>query len=424
MSNKEVTSKMNDYELLDIAQKFGTPLYVYDGDKIIKQYNTLKNTLPQDFEIFYSMKANPLLGICQLFNALNSCIEVASIGELYMALAAGFTQDKIIFTSPGKSFDELEYAIKEQIYSINVESTAEAEIINQLAAQRNVKVDISLRINPNFDAGGSSIKMSGVPTQFGIDQAAIAEAFGTLSLLPNINIIGIHIYTGTQALNAEKILYSMEQIISLAIDLSYNYGFPLKFLDLGGGFGIPYFKGETALDMVSLKEGFCVLWNKYKERLTKTRVAVESGRFLLAESGVYLTRVLYTKECRENKYIVCDGGSNQHASSAFLGRHIRNNFPMHVLNKSGAEEEVNIVGSLCTPTDILGQKVILPHIVPGNIIAIEKSGAYGLTQSPGNFLSHPLPAEVIQYNGETYTLRERGTKEDFLKGQNKLSLLT
>jgi diaminopimelate decarboxylase len=413
---------MNDNDLHRITQKYGTPLYVYDGDKILSQFQKLKSIIPEGFEIFYSMKANPLLGICQLFKDLNSSIEVASSGELYTALAAGFSPDKIIFTSPGKSYDELEYAVNEKIYSINVESIAEAQIINQIAAKKNQQVNISIRINPDFDVPGSSIKMAGVPTQFGIDEINLSEVFDSLLLLPNLNIIGIHIYTGTQALSAQNILLSMEQIISLALELSENYKFPLKFLDIGGGFGIPYFRGESDLSLECLKEGFCQIWDKFKERLAQTQVAVESGRFLMAESGLYLVKVLYKKECKGSKFIVCDGGSNQHASSAFLGRHIRSNFPMHVLHKSALEEEVNVVGPLCTPTDILGQKVMLPAIVQGDVIAIEKSGAYGFTQSPGAFLSHPAPAEVIQYNEETYILRERGKKEDFMRGQNKLPL--
>jgi len=420
MIKRGLKVKMNDNDLFSIAQEHGTPLYVYDGDKIVTQYQNLKSCLPEGFEIFYSMKANPLLGICQLFKDLNSCIEVASCGELYTALAAGFSPDKIIFTSPGKSFNELEYAIEERIYSINIEAIDEADIINQIAMKKNRKVDISIRVNPDFDAGGSSIRMSGVPTQFGIDQSLLGKAFETLSSLTNINIVGIHIYTGTQALDVQRILFNMEQIISLALELSGTYKFPLEFLDMGGGFGIPYFKGETELVLKSLKEGFNQIWDKYKARLTQTCVAVESGRFLMAEAGTYLVKALYKKECKGRKYIVCDGGSNQHASSAFLGRHIRNNFPMHVLNKNTMEEEVNVTGPLCTPTDTIGQNVVLPMVATGDIIAIEKSGAYGLTQSPAAFLSHPLPAEVIKCNGETYVLRQRGRKEDFVMGQNKL----
>lgn len=408
---------MNDIILSDIAKKHGMPVYVYDKETIFSQFGKLKDSLPEEFQIFYSMKANPLLGLCQLFKKIGSGIEVASSGELYTALAAGFPPEKIIFTSPGKTYDELEYAIETGIYSITIECLEEARMINRIAEEKSRKVDISIRINPSFDVSGSCIKMSGVPTQFGIDQTQLEEAFNLLNSLTNVNVMGVHIYTGTQVLNAHNIVLNMEQIILLALELSEKYNFELNFLDLGGGFGIPYFNGESYLDMNTLRNDFNEMWNKYKGRLAKTKVSVESGRFLMAEAGTYLVKVLYVKDCKGKKYAVCDGGSNQHASSAFLGRHIRNNFPMHVLNKTENEEEVNVVGPLCTPTDVIGQNVMLPKMAPGDIIAVEKSGAYGMTQSPGLFLSHPLAAEILYYGGRTTILRERGGKEDFLKGQ-------
>lgn len=412
---------MEDKILENIAAEYGTPLYVYDTDRIISQYWKLKDSLPEEFGIFYSMKANPLLGMCQLFKKLGSGIEVASSGELYTAVAAGFAPERIIFTSPGKTFGELEYAIETGICSINVESVEEAALINELARQKGRKVSISIRINPDFDVAGSNIKMTGVPTQFGIDRIETETALELMGSLPNIKVIGIHIYTGTQALNAHNIILSMEQIIRLSLELSGKSGFELKFLNLGGGFGVPYFKDDSPLDMDDFKKDFSLMWQEYREKLAGTKIFVESGRFLMAEAGTYLTRILYKKECKGRRYLVCDGGSNQHASSAFLGRYIRNNFPMHILNKTENEEQVNIAGPLCTPTDIMGQDVMLPEAVPGDILAIDKSGAYGSTQSPGLFLSHPLAAEVQYCKGKTYILRERWGKEDFIKGQKELN---
>ncbi len=411
---------MEDKILKDIAKQYGTPLYVYDTGKIISQYVTLKNSLPEEVGVFYSMKANPLLGICQLFKKLGSGIEVASSGELYTAVAAGFLPEQIIFTSPGKTREELEFAIEKGIYSINVEAVEEAVLINELAAQKGKKVKVSVRINPDFDISGSSIKMTGVPTQFGIDGINAEAAFEALGELTNIKVVGIHIYTGTQALNAVNIALSMEEIIKLSLDLSQRCNFTLEFLNLGGGFGIPYFKDDMPLDMEAFAKEFSNVWSRYKERLAGTRVFVESGRFLMAEAGTYLTRILYTKECKGKKYLVCDGGSNQHASSAFLGRYIRNNFPMHILLRTEDEEQVNVTGPLCTPTDLIGQNVTLPRAVVGDVLAIHKSGAYGSTQSPALFLSHPLAAEVQYYRGKTYILRERWGKEDFIKGQKEL----
>ncbi len=413
---------MEDKKLEELAKEYGTPLYAYDAAQIISQYEILKKSLPREFGIFYSMKANPLLGLCQLFKKLGARIEVASSGELQTAVAAGFAPDSIIFTSPGKTLEELELAVETGIYSINVESIEEAECINKLAVQKGRKADISVRINPDFDIAGSGIKMTGVPTQFGIDQVNAENTLNYLKTLSNVNVIGIHIYTGTQALNASNIILSMEQIIKLSLELSEKCKFTLKFLNLGGGFGIPYFKDDSTLDIETFGRNFLVMWQDYKAKLSGTQVFVESGRFLMAQAGTYLTRVLYRKGCKGKKYLVCDGGSNQHASSAFLGRYIRNNFPMHILNKTENEEQVNVVGPLCTPTDLVGQNVVLPEAGPGDIVAIDKSGAYGSTQSPVLFLSHPLAAEVLYYKGKTYILRERWGKEDFLRGQRELEI--
>ena len=411
---------MDDKTLQLLAEEYGTPLYAYDTAKIISQYETLKMSLPETFGVFYSMKANPLLGLCQLFKSLGSSIEVASSGELHTALSAGFRPEDIIFTSPGKTREELELALSIGIYSINIESVDEAIIINEVAIQQGKTANISIRINPNFDIAGSSIKMTGVPTQFGIDQVKVEEALKIIEKLPNVNVIGIHIYTGTQALNANNIVLSMEQIIRLAIEVTQKCEIKLEFLNLGGGFGVPYFKDDTPLDINAFKKDFSIMWEEYREKLSGTRIFVESGRFLIAEAGTYLTKILYKKECKGKKYLVCDGGSNQHASSAFLGRYIRNNFPMHILNKTENEEQVNVVGPLCTPTDLIGQNVMLPEAEPGDILAIDKSGAYGSSQSPVLFLSHPLAAEVQYYKGTSYILRERWEKEDFLKGQRTL----
>jgi diaminopimelate decarboxylase len=418
---------MDRNQLQAIVQQYGTPLYVYDGEIIERQFQLLTSCLPDEFEIFYSVKANPLLGICQLLKEIGSHIEVASKGELFVALEAGFEPHNIIYTSPGKTLSELEYAIEHNIYSINIESVQEAIIIQEIAASRSKIVNICLRINPDFNISGAIMKMTGVATQFGIDQSQLKEAMEIIHSLPNVQLIGIHIYTGSQMLEALNIVRNMEEIIKLAIVLSDTYQFNLEFLDLGGGFGIPYFDSEVYLNMGLLKDSLAEVWEKYKERLLHTRVGVESGRFLLAESGVFVSEIIYVKESKGTKYLVCDGGSNQHASSAFLGRYVRNNFPMYVLNKEVEnneevnKEEVNVVGSLCTPTDVMGQKVKLGKALPGDYLVIDKSGAYGLTHSPVLFLSHLLPAEVIHYGNESYILRERGRAEDFIVGQNRLA---
>jgi diaminopimelate decarboxylase len=412
---------MDKNKILEILNEYKSPMYLYDAGIIQRQYMKLKSSLPERFEIFYSMKANPLLGICQLMKSCGTRIEVASEGELHTALAAGFPVQDIIFTSPGKTIDELEYAIDKQIYSINAESFAELDIIRKIAQEKSKKANVSIRINPDYDAFGAGIKMSGGSTQFGIDYEQLMEGIANMGNTPHINLIGIHVYMGTQILNADNIVSIMDKIFEMALSMQTGTGINLEFIDLGGGFGVPYFTNDHQLDLLELKSGTEKVWHKYRDKFCNTRIAVESGRFLLAESGKFFSKVLYCKHSKDRSYIVCDGGSNFHANSAFLGRHIRNNFPMSILGKENEPLfEATVVGPLCTPTDVIGQRVMLPKAEPGDYLVVEKSGAYGLTNSPVMFLSHPQPAEVLVYDDAVYILREHGKKEDFLVGQKGL----
>ncbi|UJF31348.1 type III PLP-dependent enzyme [Paenibacillus hexagrammi] len=403
-----------------IANTFGTPAYVYDGECMVRQFALLKDCLPESFDIFFSVKSNPLLGICELLKQQGACVEVASAGELYLALQAGFPPQDIIFTSPGKSQEDLEYALNTGIFSINVESLRELYLIHQLAAKRGQIAHVSLRINPSFQHNGAGLKMSGVPSQFGIDQDQLGGVFEELEDMPYIHLRGIHVFFGSQILDSGHLLRNVQSILELAVQLMDTNRMEFDFIDIGGGFGVPYFKGETELQTDVLKSGLMEIWKGYSERLSGVRVGVESGRFLLAEAGSFLTKVLYVKESKGATYYVCDGGSNHHASSAFLGRYVRNNFPMHLPGMKGELSEVHVVGSLCTPTDVLGQKVMLPKAEPGDLLVIEKSGAYGLTHSPVLFLSHALPPEILVYEGELIVLRERGQNSDVLRGQHSL----
>ncbi|MCL6459037.1 MAG: type III PLP-dependent enzyme [Gorillibacterium sp.] len=413
-----ILKEPQDTRLRRLAEQLETPLYVYDGDVIEDRYRLLTSCLPTGFEVFYSVKCNPLLGVCQLLRQLGSSVEVASAGELLVALEAGFQPQDIIWTSPGKTQRELTMAVDHGIYSINVESVEEARLIGSLAIERGTVVQVSARINPDFQPAGAGLKMTGVPSPFGIDQSLAVDALTEIAAMPGLSFIGLHVFTGSQVLDAGVLVRTMEKIIQLALELSAASGLSLQFLDLGGGFGIPYFPGEQAFDANQLRLELGELWYRFKDRLSGMRIGVESGRFLLAESGVFLAKVLYVKSCKGTKFVVCDGGSNQHASSAFLGRYVRNNFPMRLLDKGELEtEEVNVVGPLCTPTDVIGQKVHLAPPESGDLLVVERSGAYGLTHSPVLFLSHPLPVEVLCYQGEELVLRERGIAENFLRGQ-------
>ncbi len=376
--------------------QYGTPLYIYDMDMFCENISTLRGQLLPDSGLFFSVKANPLPQFCKLAYQKGCGVEVASDGELNLALKAGILPKDIVFTGPGKTEEELKLAIQTGIYMINVESIQEIRKIQEIAKGEDKKVSIALRINPCKRKTTGKVQMSGTSSQFGIEEEDLTdELMVEILTMSNVDLCGIHIYMGTSILKAKEICENTEYAIQLGVKLAEKYRFHLKYLNAGGGFGVPYFSGDGRLDMEELAQGMKQLWGTYGKKLADTRVYFESGRYLLAECGLFLTRVLYRKESKDNTYLVCDGGANFHASSAFLGRFVRGNFPMHVLGREGAEKEFNVTGSSCTPTDLIGQRVKLPEeTTEGDIIVIEKSGAYGLTYSPYGFLSHKLPKEV------------------------------
>ncbi len=378
------------------VQEYGSPLYLYDMGQFRSNIDRLRENLFPESGLFFSMKANPLSEFCSIACKKNCGIEIASGGELELALDSGVASGNIVFTGPGKTEGELLKSIEAQIYMIHAESLREIRIINQLAEKKNRNVPIALRINPNGITSTGKVQMSGTASQFGIEETELVDSlFEEINSLKNINLSGVHIYMGTSILNAEEICRNTEYSIRLATELSSKYAFKIRYLNVGGGFGIPYFHGEKALDLTALRNGMALIKEKYQEQLRETKIFFESGRYLLADCGLFLVRVLYRKESRGNTYLVCDGGANFHAASAFLGRFVRGNFPMYVLGKKGAEKEFYVTGPSCTPTDLLGQKVMLPSDADeGDIIVIEKSGAYGLTYSPYGFLSHKLPLEI------------------------------
>lgn len=404
----------------EAVKNFPTPFYLYDKDCIVENCRSLKNIIPQGTELFYSVKANPLFGICRIIKDEGLGFEVASAGELYTVLKAGVPANNIIFTSPGKTAEEIEFAIDSGIYIIHAESLEEIELIDTIAADKNKCVDIGIRINPVQIQSKSSIKMSGVSSQFGISEDQINPSFfAKIKPLENINIKGIQVYIGTQNLDAASLADNTAYILNLAVNLSDEYGIPLNYVNCGGGFGVNYFPLDKILDKDLLKEKLEEVFAKYRDRLSDTQVVFESGRFIMAEAGVFVTKILYDKMSVDTRYLICDGGSNVHASSAFLGRFVRNNFPISTTASGASLVKVNITGPLCTPTDLIGKSVEVPaNIAAGDYIVIEKSGAYGFTDSPFRFLSHKAPAEIIVSDGEYVVLRKREVYEDILQNQN------
>lgn len=417
MSAATTIAKLQSEQTAKLATQFGTPLYLYDGNQLEQQYRLLKDCVPACFEVFYAVKANPLLGVLQVFKNMGSGAEVASEGELYLALKAGFKERDIIYTCPGKTPEGIEMALRNNIGSINLESVFEAALVNDLAIrEQRYDVPVCVRINPDFSVAGAALNMSG---QFGVDEDALESFFQQLrTRFTRLDLIGIHVYSGTQVMNAEDIIANADRILSLALNLSANYGFSLKLVDLGGGFGVAY-KNEEGLDLNILKHGYAQIWEKYG--LKDVRIIIESGRFLTAAAGEFITRVLSVKVSKGKKYIICDGGYSHHPASFHIGRFSNNRFAvMPVKNAQAPQELVTVTGPTGTPVDILARDIMMDPVIPGDLLRIPNSGAYGFTNSCQHFFSGPSPAEVMQYNGNVHLLRKRGNLKTLLAGMEKL----
>lgn len=405
--------------LLSICREVGTPLYAYDKDMIRNQIEKLRFALPEGLQIYYSMKANPNLSVVTFINKYADGVEVSSEGELSTAMEAGTNPENIIFVGPGKIKAEIEYSLDESIGCIAAESERELEIIDEIAACKQINVNAVLRINAANELKNARIKMGGASKQFGVDEELVPEILGRCGKLKNVQIIGVHLYMGTQILSADVLVASFENNLKLARDCSKYMKSELKLIDFGGGFGIPYFKGEQELDMNVVKTGLQDLFSRNARHLKNIRMISESGRYIIAECGYFLTKVLYKKHSRGKTYLIVDGGSNFHSAAAGIGRFVRDNFPMTVLTeREGVPAEiVDVVGPLCTPTDVLAQNIELEYAEEGDIIAVFKSGAYGLSASNAGFLSHPKPAEVMFDEKGFHVVSEYGNRKDFIRGQ-------
>jgi diaminopimelate decarboxylase len=413
---------VGDISIEKLAEKFGTPLFIYRRETITKTIRDLQSRLPDRFQLYYSIKANPNATILRTILAEGCGLEIASQGELQQALAAGCKPSRILFAGPGKTESELKLALNAEIGEIHVESIEEARRINQLAGKKKSAEAISLRVNP-VDTAGGAMQMGGKPSPFGIDEESLESVVAEIQQQENTKITGVHLYMGTQILEAEILLAQYHRGISIANAVARQIDSPLATLDFGGGLGTPYFSHETELDLDAFQRGLIEIDDimSSSQWLAETKAIIESGRFLVNEAGIYVSRVTRVKRSRGKTYAVLDGGMHHHlAASGNLGQTIKRNYPLAVLNKineAPAEDVIEIVGPLCTPLDTIGRSISLPPIESGDLVGVFQSGAYARAASPLGFLSHPTPAEVLVSGNEAHLIRRQGQSEDLLKDQ-------
>lgn len=413
----------NDFTLLEKANRYGTPMYVYDGDALKEHYEHITSWLHQTAEVFFSFKSNGNVSIASLLRSFGAGIEVASEGELFMAIKAGYSPQQIIFSGPGKQKEEIDTAVRHEIYCIIAESKEELTYIAESAKRQDKQASVGIRINPESIESRAKIKMGGVPSPFGIDESKLNDVFDLFHKYDHSLLFkGIHMYLGTQVLDETSLLSSFEYTLNTAVRIKNEYGRTCQMVDLGGGFGIPYFQHETPLHAERLFQHVADLIRSYETELEFPRFIIEMGRFLLAECGVYLTTIQYVKESKGQPFLIADGGMHHHQAMTFRGRLLRNNYPMRLIKHSSNTADVvkqSIVGPLCTPEDLIGRQVELPQGEVGDLLCIEKSGAYGLSYSPTLFLGHSSPLELLLFEGNDYVVRDRGTPEDLLLKQNR-----
>ena len=396
----------------DIAENYGTPLFVYNAEAIESQLGNLRQALPDRFNICYSVKANPNPVLMKLFLAEGCGLEIASIGEYQRAIKAGCPPEQILFAGPGKTEAELTEVISQGIGEIHAESLTELERLGRISRELGKQTKVAVRVNPTSEAQGGAMQMGGKPAPFGIDEENLEQALDAIAAASHLQFHGIHLFVGTQVLKHEVLITQYRKGLEIARHAVQYMDTPLSTLDFGGGLGIPYFGNEKPLDLEGLRLGLQQLMTEIEgdPYLAKTQFLVEPGRFLVGPCGVYVARVNDIKVSRGKKFAILDGGMHHHlAASGNLGQVIKRNYPVAVLNKleHPVEDAIDVVGPLCTPLDTLARNIALPELEIGDLVGIFQSGAYARAASPMGFLSHPVPPEVWIERGQAILINER-----------------
>jgi diaminopimelate decarboxylase len=381
-----------------LAERIGsTPFFAYDRGQLTERVALLRATLPPDVELGYAIKANPMPAVVQHLSGLVDWLDVASAGEMRVALDTPLPPAQVSFAGPGKTPEELGQAVAAGAM-IEMESETEAERVAAIGARLGVRPRVAVRVNPDFQVKGSGMRMGGGSQQFGVDAERVPNLLGRLAGT-GVEFLGFHIFAGSQNLNSEILCEAQRKTVELALRLAEHSSEPLRYLNIGGGFGIPYFERDQPLDLPAIGENLAgLMTDAIRPNLPDASVVVELGRYIVGECGVYVTRVVDRKESRGKTFIVVDGGlHHQLAASGNFGQVIRRNYPVAIAGRAldDATEAVSIVGCLCTPLDLLADDVALPPADIGDLVVIFQAGAYGLTASPTAFLGHPAPVEVL-----------------------------
>ncbi|MET1134259.1 MAG: pyridoxal-dependent decarboxylase, exosortase A system-associated [Aeromicrobium sp.] len=374
-----------------------TPFFAYDRGLLTARVERLRAALPADLEVSYAVKANPMPALVQHLSGIVDSLDVASGAEMRLALDTPLLPEMVSFAGPGKSVAELSQAVAAGVV-VEVESPLEVDRITAAGEELGIRPVVALRLNPDFEVKGSGMRMGGGAQQFGVD---VEEAPRLLKEMESrgLDLRGFHVFAGSQNLHADILVEAQRRTVDLVLRMADEMADEPTYVNLGGGLGIPYYEKDRALDLAAVGEGLDDLMRtRLRPRLRDARVLLELGRYIVGEAGVYVTRVVDRKESRGTTFLVVDGGMHhQLAASGNFGQVIRRNYPIAVGNRMDEvpSETVQVVGCLCTPLDLLGDRVTLPRGEVGDLVVLFQAGAYGHTASPTAFLSHPAPLEVL-----------------------------
>lgn len=394
-----------DLQLAQAADRFGTPAYVYSADTAEARLAHLRDHLGRWFAVSFAVKSNPNPGLLDWMRGRLDTLDISSGGEFELARQAGWDPALISFTGPAKRETELRAAIAGGVGELVLESLREAELADAIAAELGVVQPVLVRLAPARVPKGFGDQMAGRPSPFGIDIEEAADTLPRITALPNLRLIGLHIYSGTQCLKPEAICENWRIFMQVFAETCATLDLTPEKLIFGSGLGIPYHPGDSALDLAAIAADIGADLDAFAARFPQTRLVLELGRYLVGPAGWFVTRVISVKQSRGSRIAICDGGLNANlAASGNFGMVLRRNYVMHRVggDQDGTLPEVkqDISGPLCTSIDKLGGGVALPLLEPGDLLAIHACGAYGPTASPLYFISHPLPVELLLTGGQ------------------------
>ncbi|MBP7132057.1 MAG: pyridoxal-dependent decarboxylase, exosortase A system-associated [Aquabacterium sp.] len=380
-----------------LAERAGqTPFYAYDRERIRQRVAEVRSVLPTGVHLHYALKANPMPALLSCLAPWVDGMDVASGHELLAALDAGCAPSRISFAGPGKREVELRQALAAGAL-LHVESFREVELLARLSTEMGMPARVAVRVNPDFELRGAGMRMGGGAQVFGVDIELVPALLRRVAQA-GLQFEGFHVYAGSQVLKAELLAEMIERSVNMLLKLQADLPGPVRQLNVGGGWGIPYFPSEQPLDLQPVRDALLAVQQRVHALWPQAQLVVELGRFLVGEAGIYVARVLERKTSRGEVFLVTDGGLHHHlAATGNFGQVLRRNYPVTVGNRVGelAMEQVSVVGPLCTPLDVLAHKVTLPKAQEGDLVVVFQSGAYGATASPQAFLGHPPCVEIL-----------------------------